>query len=65
MVRLSDEQRERIREHYPCIAAFSSGVEMLRSVLTDLANTLRERRQIAEEECFIDAMFSAAKGGRA
>ena len=37
--------------------------EVLRDVLTDLANTLREQGQIDEEECFIDAMFSSAKGG--
>ena len=34
-----------------------------RDVLTDLANALREQGQIDEEECFIDAMFSSAKGG--
>jgi hypothetical protein len=39
--------------------------EVLRAVLTDLANTLREQGQIDEEECFIDAMFSSAKGGGA
>ena len=39
--------------------------EVLRHVLTDLANTLREQGQIDEEECFIDAMFSSAKGGGA
>ena len=37
--------------------------EVLREVLTDLANTLREQGQIDEEECFIDATFSSAKGG--
>lgn len=36
---------------------------VLREVLTDLANTLRDTGQIDEGECFIDAMFSSAKGG--
>src|SRR3970282_543351 len=35
--------------------------EVLRNVLTDLANTLREQGQIDEEECFIDAMFLSRK----
>lgn len=35
---------------------------VLREVLADLANTLRERRQIDEGECLIAAMFSSAKG---
>lgn len=39
--------------------------EVLRNVLTDLANKLREQGRIDEEECFIDAMFSSAKGGGA
>jgi hypothetical protein len=33
--------------------------------LTDPANTLREQGQIDEEECFIDAAFSSAKGAGA
>ena len=37
--------------------------EVLRDVLTDLANSLREQGGIDESECFIDAMFSSAKGG--
>ena len=37
--------------------------EVLRNVLTDLANTLRERGGIDESECYIDASFSSAKGG--
>lgn len=37
--------------------------EVLRSVLTELANTLREQSQIDESECFIDATFASAKGG--
>ena len=36
---------------------------MLRKVLTDLANTLREEGEIDESECFIDATFCSAKGG--
>ena len=39
--------------------------EVLRNVLTDLANTLREQGGIDESECFIDAMFAPAKGGGA
>ena len=37
--------------------------EILRSVLTDLANDLRERGAIDERESFIDATFAAARGG--
>lgn len=37
--------------------------EVLRDVLTDLANTLREQGAVDEREAFIDAMFSSAKGG--
>jgi len=37
--------------------------EVLRAVLTDLANELRERGAIDEREAFIDATFAAAKGG--
>jgi transposase len=37
--------------------------EVLRSVLTDLANTLRAQGGIDESECFIDATFASAKGG--
>jgi transposase len=37
--------------------------EVLRDVLADLANTLRERGAIDEREAFIDAMFASAKGG--
>jgi transposase len=37
--------------------------EVLRKVLTDLANTLREEGEIDESECFIDATFASAKGG--
>ncbi|MEW5994858.1 MAG: IS5 family transposase, partial [Candidatus Zixiibacteriota bacterium] len=37
--------------------------EVLREVLCALANELREQHQLDESECFIDAMFSMAKGG--
>jgi transposase len=37
--------------------------EVLRTVLTDLANALREQGAIDERECFIDATFASAKGG--
>ena len=37
--------------------------EVLRNILTDLANTLREQGGIDERESFIDAMFCSAKGG--
>jgi hypothetical protein len=37
--------------------------EVLRKVLTDLANTLREEGEIDESECFIDATFASAKDG--
>ncbi|MFO0203550.1 MAG: IS5 family transposase [Alphaproteobacteria bacterium] len=39
--------------------------EVLRAVLTDLANELRERGVIDEREAFIDATFASAKGGGA
>ena len=39
--------------------------EVLRAVLTDLANALREQGDIDEREYFIDATFAAAKGGGA
>ena len=37
--------------------------EILRRVLTDVANALRENGALDEEECFIDATFVVAKGG--
>ena len=37
--------------------------EVLRKVLTELANTLREEGEIDESGCFIDATFASAKGG--
>jgi transposase len=39
--------------------------EVLRRVLTDIANGLRDRGALDEEECFIDATFAMAKGGGA
>lgn len=36
---------------------------VLREVMTDLANTLRDEGALDESECFIDATFSSAKGG--
>ena len=112
MIRLSDEQWERIRKHFPeenipegrpgrkpiptrkvleaVLWILNTGAqwhmlpqsypnyktvhrrfqqwcrdEVLRDVLTDLANTLRDEGGIDESECFIDAMFSSAKGGGA
>ena len=110
MIRLTDEQWQRIRDHFPeeHIAAGRPGRkpvptrlvleavlwilntgaqwhmlpqcypnyktvhrrfqnwchnEVLRRVLTDIANDLRDRGALDEEECFIDATF--AKGGGA
>jgi transposase len=37
--------------------------QVLRAILTDLANELREQRELDESECFIDATFASAKGG--
>src|ERR1700756_1664272 len=37
--------------------------EVLRRVLTDVANELRDKGALNEEECFIDATFVMAKGG--
>jgi hypothetical protein len=39
--------------------------EILRRLLTDVANELRDGCALDEEECFIDATFVMAKGGRA
>ena len=110
MLRLSDDQWERIREHFPeenipegrpgrkpiptrevleaALWILNTGAqwhmlpqcypnyktvhrrfqqwcerEVLREVLTDLANTLREQGDIDERESFIDATFASAKGG--
>jgi len=37
--------------------------EVLRDVMTDLANTLRDEGALDESECFIDATFDSTKGG--
>ena len=37
--------------------------EILRRVLTDVANEFRDKGALDEEECFIDATFVMAKGG--
>jgi transposase len=37
--------------------------EVLRDVLIDLANALRDEGALDESECFIDATFASAKGG--
>ena len=39
--------------------------ETLRNVLTDIANELRDKGVLDEQECFIDATFAMAKGGGA
>lgn len=110
MLRLSDEQWERIRDHFPeenipegrpgrkpvpardvleavlwilntgaqwhmlpqCYPNYKTvhrrfqnwcGQEVLREVLAQLANTLRDLGEIDEHECYIDASFASAKGG--
>jgi len=110
MLRLSDDQWKRIREHFPeenipadrpgrkpiatravlegALWILNTGAqwhmlpqrypnyktvhrrfqqwcerEILRAVLVDLANELRDRGDIDESECFIDASFASAKGG--
>jgi transposase len=112
MIRLTDEQGERIRAHFPeeqipdgragrkpvparqvleaALWILNTGAqwqmlpqcypnyktvhrrfqswchnEVLRGILTDVANELRERGVLDEEECFIDATFAMAKGGGA
>src|SRR6266536_962193 len=112
MIRLTDEQWERIRNHFPeehipdgrpgrkpiptrrvleaVLWILNTGAqwhmlpqsypnyktvhrrfqawcrdEILRRVLTDVANELRDRGALDEEECFIDATFVMAKGGGA
>jgi transposase len=37
--------------------------EVLRNVLTDVANTWRDQGAVDESECYIDATFASAKGG--
>ena len=110
MLRLTDDQWERIREHFPeenipadrpgrkpiPARAVLEGVlwilntgaqwemlpqcypnyktvhrrfqkwceqEVLRNILTDIANELRDRGALDERESFIDATFASAKGG--
>lgn len=110
MLRLSDEQWDRIRDHFPeehlpedrrgrkpiasrkvlegVLWILNTGAqwhmlpqcypnyktvhrrfqqwcrsEVLRDILTDLANALREQGAIDERESFIDATFASAKGG--
>src|SRR6266481_3809159 len=110
MIRLTDEQWERIRNHFPeehipdgrpgrkpiatrhvleaVLWILNTGAqwhmlpqsypnyktvhrrfqtwcrdEVLRRVLTDVANELRDRGALNEQECFIDATFVMAKGG--
>jgi transposase len=112
MVRLSDEQWERIREYFPeenipegrpgrkpvptrevleaVLWILNTGAQwhmlpqsypnyktvhrrfqqwcqrqVLRDVLTKLANALREEGEVDESECYIDATFASAKGGGA
>ena len=112
MVKLTDEQWDRIREHFPeehpvpgragrkpiatrrvfeaVLWILNTGAqwhmlpqcypnyrtvhrrfqkwcrqEVLRDILMDVANTLREEGGLDESESFIDAMFSPAKGGGA
>jgi transposase len=54
-----------IRTTKRCIVGFQQWCrsEVLREVLTDLANRLRDEGEIDESECFIDATFASAKGG--
>src|SRR5262245_4976170 len=112
MIRLTDEQSERIGDHFPdehipdgrpgcrpiptrrsleaSLAILHTGAqwhmlpqsypnyksvhrrfqtwcsnEVLRRVLTDVANELRDEGALDEAECFIDATFVMAKGGGA
>jgi len=110
MIRLSDAQWERIRDHFPeehlpdsrrgrkpvparavleaALWILTTGAqwhmlpqcypnyktvhrrfqqwcrsEVLRGILIELANALREEGAVDEPECFIDASFASAKGG--
>jgi transposase len=112
MIRLTDEQWERIRKHFPeehipegrpgrkpipsrrvleaVLWILNTGAQwhmlpqsypnyktvhrrfqtwcrddILRRLLMDIANELRDRGELDEEECFIDATFVMAKGGGA
>ena len=51
------------RLHRPCLEPISK--LRVRRLLTDVANELRDRGALDEEECFIDATFVMAKGGGA
>jgi hypothetical protein len=55
----------KLSELQNCASTFSDLVlhEILRRVLTDVANELRDKGALDEEECFIDATFVTAKGG--
>ena len=50
-----------------CIGHFQAWCrhEIVRRVLTDVANELRDRGALDDEECVVDAMFLMAKGGGA
>ena len=58
--------RKAIRTTKPCIVGFSLGAtaRVLRRVLTDVANELRDKG-VLDEKGFIDATFAMAKGGGA
>ena len=55
----------KLSELQNCASALSNLVlpRDLRRVLTDVANELRDKGALDEEECFIDATFVMAKGG--
>jgi hypothetical protein len=55
----------KVSELQKCIDAFKLGVTttFCVGVLMDVANELRNKGAVQEEECFIDAMFVMAKGG--
>ena len=56
--------RKAIRTIKLCIGAFKLGAATRFCVeLTDVANELRDKGVLDEEECFIDATFVMAKGG--
>ena len=59
--------RKAIRTTKPCIVGFSLGATAKFCVefLTDVANELRDKGVLDEEESFIDATFAMAKGGGA
>ena len=58
--------RRAIRTTRLCTGAFRLvQYEVLRRVLTDVANELRDKGVLDEEESFIDATFAMAKGGGA